>query len=69
MRTRRIEISLEDAWADTVREPERRVNGRDGDGAAYGNPYTTTWLADDPPGQIGDFMPAATPMRCFPPAR
>src|SRR3954469_15227006 len=29
----------------------------------YGSPYTTIWLAADPPGHIGDFMPVATPIR------
>ena len=26
----------------------------------YCSPYTTIWLALGPPGQIGDFIPAAT---------
>jgi hypothetical protein len=32
----------------------------------HGTPYTTIWLAADPPGQIGDFIPVATPINCRP---
>ena len=33
------------------------------------SPKTTILLAADPPGQIGDRIPTAMPIRCLPPAR
>src|SRR5437588_7911729 len=33
------------------------------------NPSTRIRLDDDPPGQTGDFIPAAAPTSCLPPAR
>jgi hypothetical protein len=51
-----------------TRRPDRAEEATRG-APHWGNPNTTILLATDPPGQIGERIPTATPMRCLPSAR